>query len=471
MSTTARTLLKKVVDLHAVARNDDGDLLLYVDYNVVHEGPFYAFDGLAREGREVARPAQTVACADHYVPTTGRDKGTAGIKDAEARDMVERLRQNAERTRIVHFGIDHPQQGIMHVVVPEQGMAHPGMVIVGSDSHTCTNGAFGAFAFGVGASQVKHVLATQTLWVKVPRAMRIDVQGELAPGVSAKDLALAIIARIGMAGGAGAALEYCGSAVRALSMEARMTLCNLTVEAGARSGMVAPDEKTFEYLRELPYAPRGADWEAARSFWQTLPSDPGAVFDSEVSIDGSRLGPMVTWGTSQDEACEVGSRIPEPALIDDPGRRARAERALAYMGIAPGTPLTDIAIDRVFIGSCTNARLDDLRAAARVAAGRKVRIPAIVVPGSRTVKRQAEAEGLHEVLLSAGFEWRDAGCSMCTGSNGDLVPSGERCASTSNRNMEGRQGKGSRTHLMSPAMAAAAAISGRIADVREFIGS
>lgn len=467
----AATMLQKIVELHTVARSDDGDLLLYVDYNVVHEGPFYAFDALAREGREILRPAQTLAFADHYVPTTGRELGSAGIADPEARSMVERLQQNAQRTGIVHYGIDHPQQGIMHVVVPELGMAHPGMVIVGSDSHTCTNGAFGALAFGVGASQIKHVLATQTLWFKMPRAMRITVSGALGSGVSAKDLVLAVIAHIGMAGGSGSAIEYAGPAVSALSMEARMTLCNMTIEAGARAGMIAPDAATFDYLRDKPYAPQGPAWEKARAFWETLPSDPDAVFDAEVAIDGSRVPPMVTWGTSQDEACGVCDRVPDPASFDDAGRRARAEHALAYMGIAPGTPVRDIAIDRVFIGSCTNSRLEDLRAAARVASGRKARIPAIVVPGSRTVKRQAEAEGLDRIFREAGFEWRDAGCSMCTGSNGDLVPRGERCASTSNRNMEGRQGKGSRTHLMSPAMAAAAAVTGRICDVRELTGS
>lgn len=468
---TAKTMLQKIVELHTVTRSDDGDLLLYVDYNVVHEGPFYAFDGLDREGRNVLRPAQTIAFADHYVPTTGRERGSAGIADPEARSMVERLQANAQRTGIVHYGIDHPQQGIMHVVVPELGMAHPGMLIVGSDSHTCTNGAFGALAFGVGASQIKHVLATQTLWFKMPRAMRITVEGKLGAGVSAKDLVLAVIARIGMAGGSGSAIEYAGEAVRALSMEARMTLCNMTIEAGARAGMIAPDKSTFDYLRDKPYAPQGAAWQPAREFWETLRSDPGALFDAEVVLGGASVPPMVTWGTSQDEACGVDERVPEPASFDDAGRRSRAVHALAYMAIAPGTPVRDISIDRVFIGSCTNSRLEDLRAAARIAHGRKARIPAIVVPGSRTVKRQAEAEGLDQVFLDAGFEWRDAGCSMCTGSNGDLVPHGERCASTSNRNMAGRQGKGSRTHLMSPAMAAASAVTGRISDVRELLGS
>ncbi len=467
---SAQTLLQKIVDLHTVAAREGGERLLYIDYNVVHEGPFYAFDGLQREGRNVARPMQTVGFADHYVPTTGRERGSAGIADAEARGMVDRLKENAERTGIVHFGIDHPQQGIMHVVAPELGMAQPGMVIVGSDSHTCTNGAFGAFAFGIGASQVKHVLATQTLWVRVPRALRITVDGALCAGVSAKDLALAIIARIGMSGGNGSAIEYAGNAVQALSMEARMTLCNLTIEAGARAGMIAPDEATFDYLIGKPYAPSGAAWTQALAFWKTMRSDADAVFDSEVRIDGSQVQPMVTWGTSQDEACAVSERVPDPRSIDDAARRTRAEHALAYMALKPGTPMRDVAIDRVFIGSCTNARLDDLRAAADVARGRKARIPAIVVPGSRNVKRAAEAEGLHEVFLAAGFEWRDAGCSMCTGANGDLVPAGERCASTSNRNMEGRQGKGSRTHLVSPAMAAAAAVTGRLCDVREFIG-
>ena len=465
----AATLLQKITDLHTVTRTEDGDLLLYVDYNVVHEGPFYAFDGLAREGREVLRPSQTLGFADHYVPTVGRERGTAGIADPEARAMVERLEQNAERTGIVHFGLSHPQQGIMHVVVPELGMAHPGMLIVGSDSHTCTNGALGAVAFGVGASQIKHVLATQTVWFRQPRAMRITVGGELGAGVSAKDLALAIISRIGMAGGSGYAIEYAGSGVRALSMEGRMTLCNMTIEAGARAGLISPDEKTFEYLQGKRHAPRGDAWDQALAFWKTLPSDKGAVFDAEIRMNGSDVQPMVTWGTSQDEASPVSDNVPDPRTITDSARRLRAEHALAYMGLEPGTRISDIAIDRVFIGSCTNARLEDLRDAARVARGQKVRIPAIVVPGSMSVKREAEAEGLHEIFRNAGFEWREPGCSMCTGSNGDLVPKGERCASTSNRNMEGRQGKGSRTHLVSPAMAAAAAIAGRLADVREHI--
>lgn len=463
------TMQQKIIDLHTVTRTEDGDLLLYVDYNVVHEGPFYAFDGLAREGRDVLRPSQTLGFADHYVPTVGRERGTAGIADPEARAMVERLEQNAERTGIVHFGLSHPQQGIMHVVVPELGMAHPGMLIVGSDSHTCTNGALGAVAFGVGASQIKHVLATQTVWFRQPRAMRITVGGELGAGVSAKDLALAIISRIGMAGGSGYAIEYAGSGVRALSMEGRMTLCNMTIEAGARAGLISPDEKTFEYLQGKRHAPRGDAWDQALAFWKTLPSDKGAVFDAEIRMNGSDVQPMVTWGTSQDEASPVSDNVPDPRTITDSARRLRAEHALAYMGLEPGTRISDIAIDRVFIGSCTNARLEDLRDAARVARGQKVRIPAIVVPGSMSVKREAEAEGLHEIFRNAGFEWREPGCSMCTGSNGDLVPKGERCASTSNRNMEGRQGKGSRTHLVSPAMAAAAAIAGRLADVREHI--
>lgn len=465
----AATLLQKIVELHTVTETADGERLLYVDYNVVHEGPFYAFDGLAREGRNVLRPAQTLGFADHYVPTVGRERGTAGIADAEARSMVERLEENAERTGIVHFGMAHPQQGIMHVVVPELGMAQPGMLIVGSDSHTCTNGALGAFAFGVGASQIKHVLATQTLWFRQPRAMRITIDGTIGAGVSAKDLSLAVIAKIGIAGGSGSAIEYAGEAVRALSVEGRMTLCNMTIEAGARAGMISPDEKTYAYLRGRPHAPQGDAWQQALAFWKTLPSEEGAVFDSDLRMSGPEVGPMVTWGTSQDEASAVSDNVPDPRSIDDAARRLRAEHALAYMGLKPGTPMRDIAIDRVFIGSCTNARLDDLREAAHVARGRTARIPAIVVPGSMSVKRAAEAEGLDEIFRSAGFEWRDSGCSMCTGSNGDLVPAGERCASTSNRNMEGRQGKGSRTHLLSPAMAAAAAVTGRLTDVRELV--
>jgi 3-isopropylmalate/(R)-2-methylmalate dehydratase large subunit len=459
----ARTLFEKIWDLHLVAQPEgSAESLLYVDWNLVHEGPFYAFDGLKQEGRKVRRPLQTLAFADHYVPTLKRELGTAGIADAEARTMVEQLERNAAETRIVHFGLAHPQQGIMHVVGPELGFAQPGLIISGADSHTSTYGAFGALGFGVGASQVQHILATQTVWYRKPKSMRIRADGALRPGVSAKDLVLAIIGQIGIGGAQGHVIEYAGGAVAGLSMEGRMTLCNMSIEAGARAGMVAPDETTYAYLRGRERAPQGAQWDAALALWRSLPSDADAKFDREVTFDASRLEPMATWGTAQDEVAPLSGRIPDPASIADPERRARSEAALAYMQLRPGTALRDVKVDRVFIGSCTNARIEDLREAAKVAAGRKAKVPAIVVPGSMGVKRAAEAEGLHEVFLAAGFEWRAPGCSMCTGSNGDRVPAGERCASTSNRNFEGRQGRGSRTHLVSPASAAAAAITGTL---------
>ena len=466
----AKTLFDKIWDLHLIAQPEvDGEALLYVDWNLVHEGPFYAFDGLRQEERPVRRPAQTLAFADHYVPTTRRALGSAGVADPEARTMIEQLAANAERTQIIHFGMQHRQQGVMHVVGPELGLAQPGMLISGADSHTTTYGAFGALGYGVGASQVKHILATQTVWYRRPKQMRITVDGVLPEGVTAKDLILAIIARIGIGGAQGHVIAFEGSAIAALSMEARMTVCNMALESGARAGMIAPDQTTYDYLRACQYAPKGAAWDAALAFWKALPADAGAQYDAEVRLDASSLAPMVTWGTNQDEAVPVNGRVPDPASIADPERRARAVAALNYMQLAPGTALPDISIDRVFIGSCTNGRIEDLRAAAHVARGRKAAVPAIVVPGSMSVKRMAEAEGLDQVFLAAGFEWRDPGCSMCTGSNGDKVPAGERCASTSNRNFAGRQGRGSRTHLVSPAMAAAAAVSGRLVDVRELV--
>jgi 3-isopropylmalate/(R)-2-methylmalate dehydratase large subunit len=465
---SARTLFQKIWDLHVIAQPDPaGESLLYVDWNLVHEGPFYAFDGLRQEKRPVRKPLQTLAFADHYVPTTDRSQGTQGIADPEVRTMIEQLEGNASRTEIVHFGMAHPQQGIMHVVGPELGVAQPGLLISGADSHTSTYGAFGVLGFGVGASQVKHILATQTVWYRKPKVMRITVDGTLPAAVTPKDLILAIIAKIGIDGAAGHVIEYAGSTLRALSMEGRMTVCNMSIEAGARAGMIGPDATTYAYLQGRERAPRGAAWDQALHFWKSLSTDAGAVFDREVSFDASGLEPMVTWGTNQDEAVPVSASVPDPESFSDPERRKRSATALAYMQLTPGTPIRDIRIDRVFIGSCTNARIEDLREAASVAKGRKTVVPAIVVPGSMSVKRAAEAEGLHEVFLSAGFEWREPGCSMCTGSNGDKVPAGERCASTSNRNFEGRQGRGSRTHLVSPAMAAAAAVTARLADVRE----
>ncbi|MBI3042700.1 MAG: 3-isopropylmalate dehydratase large subunit [Betaproteobacteria bacterium] len=466
----AMTMFDKIWDMHVVGEREDGEQLMYVDYNVVSEGPFYAFNGLRQEGRGVRHPDKTLAMADHYAPTTGRDRGIDSVADPEARVMIEQLAVNTAWAGITrHYGLTHPQQGIMHVVPAELGMPQPGMIITGADSHTSTNGAFGACGFGLGASQVKHVLATQTIWLRKPKPMRVWVDGTLGGGVSAKDVILAIIARIGVGGGVGFALEYAGSAIRGLSMEGRMTLCNMSIEAGARMGMVAPDGKTFEHLRGRELAPQADEWAQAEKFWRSLLTDEGAQFPREARLQGDAIEPMATWGTSLDEAGPVGGRIPDPGSFADPGRRGRAEKALAYMGLTPGMPIADIQVDRVFIGSCTNARLEDLRAAAKVARGRKARVPAMVVPGSMTVKRRAEEEGLHEVFLRAGFEWRDPGCSMCVSANGDRLAPGERSASTSNRNFEGRQGRGSRTHIVSPAMAAAAAVSGRLADVRDFL--
>jgi 3-isopropylmalate/(R)-2-methylmalate dehydratase large subunit len=467
MVTESRTLFDKIWDLHLIAQPaPKGEALLYVDWNLVHEGPFYAFDGLKQSGRKVRRPLQTLAFADHYVPTTQRELGSAGASDSEARNMIDQLAANAKRTQIVHWGINHEQQGIMHVVGPELGLAQPGMLISGADSHTTTYGAFGALGYGVGASQVEHILATQTVWYLRPKQMRINVTGLLPFCVTAKDLILAIIAKIGIGGGAGHVIEFAGNAISALSMEARMTLCNMSLETGARAGMIAPDDTTFSYLHASRYAPKGPAWDEALQFWKSLPTDDGARIDLEHSIDASLIEPMVTWGTNQDEAVPVSGRVPDPATFTDANRRIRGEAALQYMQLKPGMAIKDIKIDRVFIGSCTNGRIEDLREAAQVAKGRKAVVPALVVPGSMSVKRAAEAEGLDKLFIEAGFEWRSPACSMCTGSNGDKVPAGERCASTSNRNFVGRQGPGSRTHLVSPAMAATAAICGHLADIR-----
>lgn len=465
-----RTLFDKIWQKHLIHTSDDGGQLLYVDRLLVHEGPFYAFDALKREGRSVRRPAQTFGFADHYVPTLNREHGAAGIADPEMRNMVEQLARNAQATGIHHFGIDDPRQGIMHVAAPELGVIHPGMAVAGTDSHTATHGAFGAFSSGIGASQAKHILATQTLWwQKKPKTMRISVDGKLGHGVTAKDVALTIIAHIGVSGGAGHVIEYAGSAIAAMSMEERMTVCNMTIEAGARAGTIAPDEMTYSYLKGRPFAPKGTDWDRAVTIWRTMPSDPGTRYDREISIDASSIAPTVTWGTRPEDALPITSAVPDPAQAPDAAHRARMARTLEYMGLTPGTPLTGVKVNRVFIGSCTNARIEDLRAAAAIIQGRHVVIPAIVVPGSRSVKREAEAEGLDRVFLAAGFEWRDSGCSLCVASNGDHVPAGERCASTTNRNFEGRQGRGARTHLLSPAMAVAAALTGRLTDVREIL--
>jgi 3-isopropylmalate/(R)-2-methylmalate dehydratase large subunit len=462
----ARTLFEKIWDRHVITHGSGGDALLWVDRHYVHEGSFHAFNALAAAGREVRRPQNVFAFDDHYVPTLERDRGIAGVADPEARGLIENIARNTARFRIRHFHIDHAQQGIVHVAAPELGLTLPGFVINCGDSHTSTHGAVGAFAFGVGASQVKQVLATQCLWQKKPQTMRITIDGTLPAGVSAKDVILAVIAKIGIGGAQGHVIEYAGPVVRAAGMEARMTICNMSIEAGARAGLIAPDDTTYDWLAGRPFAPKGEDWDRALAYWKTLASDADAQFDREVRIDAATLEPMVTWGTNPEEGAPVTGSVPDPATVADPLRRARMESSLRYMDLTPGTPLAAIRIDRVFIGSCTNGRLDDLRAAAAIVRGRKAIVPAIVSPGSRTVKAAAEAEGLDRVFTAAGFEWRDAGCSMCVGINGDQVGAGERSASTSNRNFEGRQGKGARTHLMGPAMAAAAAITGRITDVR-----
>jgi 3-isopropylmalate/(R)-2-methylmalate dehydratase large subunit len=463
------TLFDKIWSSHAILVRQDGATLLHIDRHLVHDGSGNAFRMLNEKGLAVRRPDRTFATPDHYVSTLSHD--LASINEPHRRGVVEDLEVNAKAAGLTLFGLADRRQGIVHVVGPEQGLSQPGMIMVCGDSHTATHGALGALAFGVGASEVGHVLATQTLWQRKPKNMRIVVDGTLAHGVHAKDVILAIIARIGAAGGVGHVLEYAGSTIRALGIEGRLTICNMSIEAGARAGMVAPDESTFAYLHGRPYAPKGADWDKALAYWGTLSSDADAQFDREVSLDATGIAPMVTWGTSPEAAAPITEHVPDPASAPDAARRESMERALAYMDLKPGMPLSDIAIDRVFIGSCTNSRIEDLRAAAKVLDGRRVVIPAMAVPGSGLVKAQAEAEGLDAIFKRAGFEWREAGCSMCVGMNGDLVAPRERCASTSNRNFVGRQGKGARTHLVSPAMAAAAAVAGKLTDVRQFLTS
>ena len=456
-----RTLFAKIWDAHAVAAREDGQVLLAIDRHYVHEGSFHSFGMLEHEGRALRRPDLTFAVADHYVSSApGRANAPALTR------MVRLLGDNARRHGLALLDEHDARQGIVHVAFPEQGLTLPGLTIVCGDSHTSTHGAFGALAFGIGASEVSHVLATQALWQKRPRTMRIAVGGRLGPHVTAKDLILAVIARIGAAGATGCVLEYAGPAVAALGMEARMTLCNMSIEAGGRAGLVAPDETTFAWLEGLPYAPRGDAWARALADWRALPTDAGATFDREVALDGAAVAPTATWGTSPETALPIDASIPDPATEPDATRRDTLRRMLAYMDLRAGDPLEGLPVDQVFIGSCTNGRLPDLQAAAAVLRGRRAAVPGLVVPGSTPVKRAAEAEGLDQVFRDAGLTWGEAGCSMCVGMNGDLVPAGKRCASTSNRNFEGRQGKGARTHLMSPAMAAAAAVAGRITDVR-----
>jgi 3-isopropylmalate/(R)-2-methylmalate dehydratase large subunit len=463
---TARTLYDKIWESHIVHEATGEASVLYIDRHLVHEvtSP-QAFEGLRNAGRKVRRRDLTLAVADHNVPTTDRSKG---IADPQAAQQVAALETNTREFGIEYLSMSDIRQGIVHIVGPEQGWTLPGTTIVCGDSHTSTHGAFGALAFGIGTSEVEHVLATQTLSMSRAKNMRVTVEGKLPPGVTAKDMALAIIAKIGTAGGTGHVIEYAGEAVRALSMEARMTLCNMTIEAGARAGLIAPDETTFAYIAGKPRAPKTGNFEAAVRTWRYLKSDDDAVFDSEIAFDAATIAPMVTWGTSPEQALPVTARVPDPANIEDANQRAGINRALAYMDLKPGTPLEEVKIDRVFIGSCTNGRIEDLRAAAEIVRGKTVasHVGAMVVPGSGLVKEQAEQEGLDEIFIAAGFEWREPGCSMCLAMNADRLEPGERCASTSNRNFEGRQGRGGRTHLMSPAMAAAAAIEGHLVDVR-----
>lgn len=464
---SARTLFEKIWDSHLVAQPPGRSPILYIDLHLVHEvtSP-QAFDGLRAAGRRVRQTARTVATVDHNIPTEPR--GTP-ITDLIAAKQISALQANCKEFGVRLFDMDSPEQGIVHVIGPELGMTQPGMTIVCGDSHTSTHGAFGALAFGIGTSEVEHVLATQCLAQQKPKTMKIDVRGSLADGVTAKDLALGIIGQIGTDGATGYVIEYAGQAVRSLSMEGRMTLCNMSIEAGARAGMVAPDETTVAYVKGRKFAPRGEDWVRAVERWSALPSDEGAVFDKVVEIDAAQLSPFVTWGTNPGMVAPVTGRVPELGGLDESDRRA-TELALQYMGLEPGKKIEDIAVDRVFIGSCTNSRIEDLRAAARVAKGRHVAasVRAMVVPGSQTVKRVAEQEGLHRIFQEAGFEWRESGCSMCLGMNPDILQPGERCASTSNRNFEGRQGRGGRTHLVSPMMAAAAAIAGHFTDIRDW---
>jgi 3-isopropylmalate/(R)-2-methylmalate dehydratase large subunit len=465
---TARTLYDKIWADHLVEEQPDGTCLIYIDRHLVHEvtSP-QAFEGLRLTGRKVHAPQKTLLVVDHNVPTTDRSQPNP---DPESAAQIAALAENAKLFGLEYFNEFDRRQGIVHIVGPEQGFTLPGTTIVCGDSHTATHGAFGALAYGIGTSEVEHVLATQTLYQKKSKNMRAVISGRLPEGVAAKDIILAIIGEIGIAGGIGYALEYAGEAIDALSMEGRMTVCNMSVEGGAKAGFIAPDDKVYEYLKDRPKAPKGAAWDAARRYWDTLRSDDDAHFDREIRLDGANLPPLVTWGTSPEQVISVGSRVPVTAEFKDENKRAAAEAALAYMGLKGGEKITDIAIDRVFIGSCTNGRIEDLRAAAKVIDGKMVngRVHAMVVPGSGIVKEQAEAEGLDRIFINAGFEWREPGCSMCLAMNPDKLAPGERCASTSNRNFEGRQGYKGRTHLVSPAMAAAAAVAGHFVDVREW---
>ncbi|MEM8236404.1 3-isopropylmalate dehydratase large subunit [Morganella morganii subsp. sibonii] len=464
--STGKTLYQKLYDAHVVREEANETPILYIDRHLVHEvtSP-QAFDGLRAKKRPVRRPEKTFATMDHNVSTQTKDINACGEM---ARNQMQELIKNCEAFGVRLYDLNHPYQGIVHVMGPEQGITLPGMTIVCGDSHTATHGAFGSLAFGIGTSEVEHVLATQTLKQARAKTLKIEVRGKVAPGITAKDIVLAIIGHTGSAGGTGYIAEFCGDAIEALSMEGRMTVCNMAIEMGAKGGMIAPDQTTFDYLKGRQFSPQGADWDAAVAYWQTLKSDPDAKYDAEIIINAADIAPQVTWGTNPGQVIDISRAIPAPDSFTDPVERASAEKALAYMDLTPGAKLTDVKIDKVFIGSCTNSRIEDLRAAAAVAKGRKVApgVQAIVVPGSGPVKSQAEAEGLDKIFTEAGFEWRLPGCSMCLAMNNDRLAPGERCASTSNRNFEGRQGRGGRTHLVSPAMAAAAAVTGSFADIR-----
>jgi 3-isopropylmalate/(R)-2-methylmalate dehydratase large subunit len=465
------TMFEKIWADHVIVAAPEGEDLLYVDLNLMNEGgAFMAFDQLRMEGRKVRRPLQNIPITDHYIPTINRHLGIPGIANPEIRHVVEMHDSNARDFGLPHIDMHHRNQGIAHVVAPELGLTLPGMLITCNDSHTATNGALGALASPIGASmQLRHVLATQTVWLKKPKTMRITLDGALPFGVAAKDVILSVIRGIGIGGANGYCVEYAGSAIRSMSMEGRMTICNMSIEAGARIGMIAPDDTTISYLAGRPYSPKGAAWDAALGSWTALPSDDEAPFDQERHFNVAQLAPIVSWGTSPEDCSSIEDVVPEPSSISNPERRAHVERALAYMRLTPGTLLSHITIDRAFIGSCTNSRIEDLRAAAQILKGRRVRVPGMVSPGSTNVKAQAEAEGLDRIFIDAGLDWRDSGCSMCNGSNGELVAPGERCASTTNRNFEGRQGRNALTHIMSPAMVAAAAVAGKLTDVRQLV--
>jgi len=463
-----QTMFAKIWDSHVITQQGD-ETLLYIDRCLIHEGSRHTFDHIAKDGHAVAEPDKIFAFSDHYVPTdaAARKKGLDGVADPKIRGMIELLASNTKKHGIALFGIDDPNQGILHVAGPEQGITIPGVILVGADSHTATHGALGNLSFGAGASEITHILTTQTLWQRRPKTLRIRVGGTLPFGVGAKDVILAIIAKIGHGGAAGHAIEYAGSAISAMTLEQRMTVCNMSIEAGGRAGMVAPDDNVFEYVANRPYAPKGANWDAAMEYWKTLPSAPDAAFDKDVDLDADKIAPMVTWGTNPEHALPVTGRVPSPDDAGDAAKSQEIAEALDYIGLAPKTPIDGIPIDRVFIGSCTNGRIEDLRAAAEVARLGHAKIEAWIVPGSAQVKHQAEQEGLDKIFEDAGFQWRAPGCSLCTAINGDQLQPGERSASTSNRNFKGRQGTGSRTHLVSPAMAAAAAITGTLTDVRK----